>query len=78
MKENIGEQLRDEYINFFSQYVNNGDIDKLVDKAVKSVSGFVKFKNGNPFKSWMLKPKDGTKDLKTINQIANTFGMKAT
>lgn len=41
------------------------------------MSGFVKFKSGNPFKSWMLKPKDGTKDLKTINQIANTFGMKA-
>lgn len=42
------------------------------------MSGFVKFKNGNPFKSWMIKPKDGTKDLKTINQLANTFGMKAT
>ena len=42
------------------------------------MSGFVKFKNGNPFKSWMMKPKDGTKELKTISQIANTFGMKAT
>lgn len=49
MKENIGEQLRDEYINFFSQYVNNGDINKLVDEAVKCVSNFVKFTNGKIF-----------------------------
>lgn len=49
MKENIGEQLRDEYINFFSQYVNNGDINKLVDEAVNCVSSFVKFTNGKMF-----------------------------
>ena len=41
------------------------------------MGGFVKFKGGNPFKSWMMKPKDTTKELKTINQIANSFGMKS-
>lgn len=41
------------------------------------MSGFVKFKNGNPFTSWMMKPKDSTKELKTVGQLAQTFGMKA-
>lgn len=41
------------------------------------MSGFVKFKSGNPFKSWITKTKDTTKDLKTISELSKTFGMDA-
>ncbi len=39
------------------------------------MSGFVKFKGGNPFKSWMSRSEDTTKELKTVNELAKTFGL---
>lgn len=52
--------------------------DNIINyKIFKSaeMSGFVTFKGGNPFKSWMTKSKDTTKELKTVNDLAKTFGI---
>lgn len=52
--------------------------DNIINyKIFKSaeMSGFVTFKSGNPFQSWMTKAKDTTKELKTVNELAKTFGL---
>lgn len=52
--------------------------DNIINyKIFKSaeMSGFVTFKGGNPFQSWMTKSKDTTKELKTVSQLAKTFGL---
>lgn len=65
-------------INRFKKMVETYDnfINYKIFKSAE-MSGFVKFKGGNPFKSWMSRTEDTTKQLKTVQELAKTFGMNA-